>query len=142
MQDTYHFNDNDVNVIWDFGVITDRNFTFSQQIEIARNKAMQILGFVKRNSADFSGVSVIKILYTSLVGPTLENSWHDWLLYYFTPRYAIKVQRIFFKYMAFKLRIPVNTINYAPLERKLKIGSLKHKRNYADIVFASVNIFA
>lgn len=136
----YHFNNNNlerVDMIKDLGVIFDSGFTFRQHTEICRNKAMKMLGFVKRHTMSFNDITAIKLLYVSLVRPHLENVSSVWSPYFITYQDMLdKVQRKFLRYIAYKMHIPMEEINYHQLESSLKIGSLKNRRETADIVFA------
>ena len=135
----YHLNNivlDNVNVIRDLGVLFDRRLTFSHHIEYCRNKALKVLGFIKRNSKDFSNINTIKLMYTSLVRPHLEFCTNLWSPYYKT--YIDKldsVQRKFLRYIAFKQHIITDNINYSQMEKDLKINSIAERRDISDILF-------
>lgn len=135
----YHINNADldnVDVIRDLGVLFDRKLSFSQHIEVCRNKAMKMLGFVKRNCKDFTDIGAITTLYTSLVRPHLENCTNVWSPYFNVYQDMLNnVQKKFLKFIAYKKRISIDNINYSELEHELNIGSLNARRDSADVVF-------
>lgn len=135
---SYHINNNrlaQVDIIKDLGVLVDSKLCFSYHIDDCRNKALRTLGFIKRNTRDFDNILVIKLLYTALVRPHLENCSIIWNPYYSS--YIDKldsVQRKFLRYVAYKLHLNVENLNYGNLEQILSIQSLKRRRDNIDII--------
>jgi hypothetical protein len=56
----------------DLGITFDRSLTFQTHIEKVTCKALKLLGFVKRISAEFKLSISLKTLYCSFVWPVLE----------------------------------------------------------------------
>lgn len=54
------------------GIIFDSKYNFSLLTEMIKNKAMRILGFVKRTHGSFKDPGPLKFLYCSLVHYSLE----------------------------------------------------------------------
>ncbi|CAH2011323.1 unnamed protein product [Acanthoscelides obtectus] len=137
---SYHINNTqlqNVNVVKDLGVIFDSKVTFYQNIEVIRNKALKMLGFIKRNTSEFTNIGAIVTLYTSLVRSHLENCSSVWSPYYVTYQDMLDgVQRKFLRYIAYKKHISIENLDYNALEKELRIGSLRARRDSADIIFA------
>ena len=58
--------------IKDLGVILDRKLQFHDHIDAIISKSMAMLGFLKRNSSEFSDPYTLRFLYVSLVRPHLR----------------------------------------------------------------------
>ena len=58
--------------IKELGVILDRKLSFHDHIDAIISKSMAMLGFMKRNSSEFSDPDTLRSLYVSLVRPHLE----------------------------------------------------------------------
>lgn len=71
-----------VNEIRDLGVIMDKKLSFLPHMEYARNKAKNMLAFVKRESFKSFNVDTAKLLYGSLVRSNLEFASSIWLPYH------------------------------------------------------------
>lgn len=136
----YQFKNNiieSVSVIRDLGVLIDTKLSFAQHIEYCRNKALKVLGFIKRNTKDFTDIFTIKLLYTSLTRPHLEFCTSLWSPYYFVYIDMLNsVQRKFLRYAAYKMHIPLVDINYSRLEKQLGLKSVEKRRDMCDIIFA------
>jgi len=57
----------------DLGILLDRKLKFDSHITSTVNKAMSVLGFIKRWSKAFDDPYTTKLLFTSLVLPNLEK---------------------------------------------------------------------
>jgi hypothetical protein len=73
----------------DLGVRLDRKLKFTSHITNMVNKAMGVLGFIKRWSKEFDDPYITKTLYVSLVRPILEYGSCVWC-----PQYTIHKERI------------------------------------------------
>lgn len=126
-----------VNLIRDLGVFLDEKVLLSEHIQIISNKALKMLGFIKRQTRDFTNIEAIKILYISLVRSHLETSVVVWSPFY--AKYIDQLEKIqhrFLRYIAFKLKIPWDLVNYGDLMNLLNIESLQQRRINADQLFA------
>lgn len=88
----YYINDSTllkVHNINDLGVLLDHRLNFRDHITLTVNKAMGVLGFMKRWSKEFSDPYITKQLYTSLVRPILEYGSIIW-----DPCYSIHISSI------------------------------------------------
>lgn len=86
----------------DLGVILDRKLTFLPHIDYMINKANKMLGFVKRNTKDFTDPFAIKSLFHSLVRSILEYGCIIWDPFYRNSINRIeKVQKSFSRYLFF-----------------------------------------
>lgn len=123
-----------VEAVRDLGVTLDSKLTFIPHINKICNKALQMLGFVKRVTSEFANVNSLKILYFSLVRSHLEYCSSVWNPHYAIHIHAIEqVQRKFLRYVAYKLNIPSDQIDYANLESLLNIEPLMLRRTWHDI---------
>ena len=125
-----------VDLIRDLGVLLDCKLTFTQHIENCCNKALKLLGFIKRHTRDFTNISVLKILYTSLVRSQLENCSSVWSPYFNVHMDKLdSVQRKFLRYVAFKKGTTIENLNYSNLELEIGFKTLSKCRDCKDIVF-------
>ena len=121
-----------VSEIKDLGLVLDSKLTFIPHIQSASSKSLQLLGFVRRVTSEFTNVSAIKQLYCSLVRTHLEYSSCVW-----NPCYNIHIENIervqhkFLKFIAFKLNTP--QLTYQQLETNTHIKSLKQRRDLRDL---------
>lgn len=94
---------NRLDQITDLGIIFDAKFTFIPQFDNLTRSANRVLGFIIRNSRDFTNESTIKLLYYCFVRSKLDYGGIIW-----NPIYAChvnsveSVQRRFLKYLVFK----------------------------------------
>ncbi|XP_060880762.1 uncharacterized protein LOC132952469 [Metopolophium dirhodum] len=92
--------------VMDFGITFDRLLTFCTHIEKVICKALKLLGFVKRISAEFKLPSSLETLYCSFVRSVLEYGVIVWDPCTFDGSSQLeRVQRKFLKFAAFALRI-------------------------------------
>src|SRR5690625_1407511 len=68
----------------DLEVTMDTKLSFTVYISNIANKAMSILGFIKRCAKEFNDHYITKLLFTSLVRPILEFGSCVWCPYYNT----------------------------------------------------------
>lgn len=91
------------NVVKDLGVYFDPKLSFSDHIACVHKSAYSTLGFVVRNSRDFSDIETLQCLFVSLVLPRLEYASIVWCPYH--EKYVSfleGVQRRFLKLLAFR----------------------------------------
>jgi len=75
----------------DLGVLLDPKLKFDSHITSTVNKAMSVLGFLKRWSKEFDDPYTTKLLFTSLVRPNLEYCSSVWIL---RTQYQVHIDRI------------------------------------------------
>lgn len=123
-----------VSSITDLGVIFNSNLDFRDHYSHIVNKAIKQLGFIKRQTRDFRDVNAIKTLYVSLVRSILEYCSCIWYPYNSVHISKIEgVQNKFLRYIGYKMRIPVDELNYARLRSTLNIETLLFRRNLLDM---------
>lgn len=121
-----------VPVIRDLGVLIDSKFTFVPHIQSMISKSLQLLGFVKRVTSEFTNTNAIKQLYCSLIRTHLEYASCVW-----NPRYNVHIQDIervqhkFLKLIAFKLNMP--ELTYPQLETNIQLRTLEERRDSKDL---------
>lgn len=65
-------------MIRDLGVLLNDFFTYFDHILYTLNNASRVLGFVMRNASHFRNITILKILYFSLIKSTLKLLfWSD-----------------------------------------------------------------
>lgn len=137
----YKLNDSVIercNSFKDLGILFDSKLTFATHINNICNKAMKMLGFIIRNSKNFSNIQTFKSLYFCYVRPILEYGaviWHP--LYNTYVEQLERVQRKFAKFVVFKITgtYPPRGIHEADLLRRVQMPSLLNRRNYMLIQF-------
>lgn len=137
---SYTMNDTlieNVKVIRDLGIYFDSKLTFVHHIDLICNRALKLLGFIKRHTKEFSNIIAIKTLYISLVRSHLENCSVIWSPYFQIHIDKVeRVQKRFLRYIAFKLNIPIYAVNYNETLNILHLHTLEHRRINADIILA------
>lgn len=122
-----------VNEIKDLGVIFDCSLSFIPHINNMSNKSFRILGFITRNSRDFS-VSTYRVLYLTLVRSILSYSSIVWSPYYLNHIYTLeKVQNKFLKSCAWKLNLQNSSM--VEMGSLLNLDSLEDYRTGCDLTF-------
>ena len=123
-----------VNVIKDLGVYFDREMSFNDHIDYITNKALKMLGFLKRTLRDFNDIGCFKALYFSYIRSSLEYACQIWSPYYkINVECLERVQKRFLRFVGYKLGINVDQINYRELMKSLNIFPLEQRRNFIDI---------
>lgn len=124
-----------VSQIRDLGVIFDSNLTFTAHIDDITNKALKILGFLCRTLTDFKSLDCMKTLYISLVRSQVEYNSPIWSPFYKVHSNNIeRVQHKFLRYLNFKLKIPIENINYLSLMNRLNLITLSDRRIISDLI--------
>lgn len=67
-----------VDSIKDLGIIVDKTLSFKEHLQATIAKARTTLGFISRNTQEFTDTSTLKCLYFSLVRSTLEYGLQIW----------------------------------------------------------------
>lgn len=125
-----------VSQIRDLGIIFHESLQFNIHIDEITSDAMRILGFILRIGANFNSLSTLKHLYCSLVRSRLEYNSTVWSPYYNVHSQSLeKVQNKFLRYVNFKMKIPIELINYNNLLAETKLLKLSDRRVLIDLLF-------
>ncbi|KAL0879152.1 hypothetical protein ABMA27_002946 [Loxostege sticticalis] len=123
-------------IIRDLGVCHDSKLLFDTHINYIISKASKALGFVMRNSKDFTQIKTLKILYCALVRSNLEYASQVW-----NPRYQTYISRIeniqkrFIKYVCFRNNERYDSSQYLDFCKKHHLLPLEIRREIADMMF-------
>ena len=120
----------------DLGVFFDTTLSFRNHYDFICNKALKLLGFLKRSLADFSNIDCFKNVYCSLVRSVLEYSSSIWSPFYkcYIDNFE-KIQKKFLRFVAYKLKIPAEQIVYLDILKLLNIPTLENRRIMLDLIF-------
>lgn len=117
-------------------MLLDSQLSYTNHVNEVASKAMRTLGFIKRNTREFTHVPALVTLYKTLVQPTLEYASIVW-----SPHYGCHVEqlervyRAFLRYIAFKLGIPRDDVEYSSLSQKFHLLRPADRRAVADLSF-------
>lgn len=122
----------------DLGVIFDKTLSFTDHIQANVADTYKALGFIIRNSHEFSDNNTLKLLYYSFVRSKLEYACLIW-----NPLYNVhinnieSVQRRFLKFLAFKSDNAYPPIGYPQedLHLRLSLDSLENGRENVSLFF-------
>ncbi|CAA9997447.1 unnamed protein product [Nesidiocoris tenuis] len=138
----YHINGialNRLTSVVDLGILFDSRLSMTDHINRISARAMKTLGFLKRNTRDFQDIPALVTLYRSLVVPTLEYGLVVWSPFYAAHIHQLEhVQHKFLRYVAYKLRIPGENVNYQELMGLCGLRILEARRAWADFAFFSL----
>jgi hypothetical protein len=107
---------NRVTLIKDLGIYFSPTLSFEFHINNMIGRALKVLGFIKRNTTNFSSSYCLRVLYSSLVRSIMEYGvvvWHPHL-----SRDILRMERVqnrFLSYAAFLLKIDHPQQDYIPL---------------------------
>jgi len=122
----------------DLGVLLDPKLKFDCHIMSTVNKAISVLGFIKRWSNEFYDPYTTKLLFTSLVRPILEYCSLVW-----SPQYQVHIDRIESvqkKFVLFVLRSlnwdqNVRLPSYQSILLLLSLPTLVNRRTMLGTIF-------
>lgn len=126
------------NSVKDLGVIFDSKLSFDEHILNLRKSASKTLGFVIRQSREFSNVEVIVTLYTTYVRSLLEYAALVWYPFYiYQNLWLEKIQKKFLKYLSFRIDkvYPARGADYESLLIRHDFKSLHQRRELQSAVF-------
>ncbi|KAL1448200.1 hypothetical protein WDU94_003589 [Cyamophila willieti] len=133
---SYHINSSvipRVSCVRDLGVFFDFKLSFVPHINLIRNKASRMLGYLIRSSRDFTTVLPIKILYCSLVRGVLEFASPVWNPYYGIHNTSLeRIQHRALHFMSKKMQI--SQFSYFAVESSLSLLPLSSRRTLYDLV--------
>lgn len=124
-----------VSSIRDLGVIFDEQMNFVEHITNISIKASKMLGFLLRNSNEFS-VNSIKTVYCALVRSQIEYASIIWSpLYMVHVKTLERTQHKFLRFCSFKLNNPIINHDYTDILILLNLKTLEERRVHSDIIF-------
>jgi len=124
------------NSILDLVFILTKNVCALLDIEVACCKALKLLVFVNRIYRDFHFLALLKSLYCSLIRTIAEYGSVLW-----NPNTSLandmvkKVQRKFFRMVAFRLNIACPPHDYTTIQTVLILSSLADRRHLVNLQF-------
>jgi hypothetical protein len=127
---------NRVTLIKDLGIYFSPTLSFEFHINNMIGRALKVLGFIKRNTTNFSSSYCLRVLYSSLVRSIMEYGvvvWHPHL-----SRDILRMERVqnrFLSYAAFLLKIDHPQHDYSLIRSTLRLPSLASRRIEADHSF-------
>lgn len=123
----------------DLGVMLDYRLNFKSHIDYVSSKAIKIIGFIKKFTADFNDISSIIYLYKALALPTLLYASPIWSPHQVGDSYRLEsLQHIFLRYLCFKVGHPMDAYShdYTEAETFFKLPTLKSTRCLRDAIFS------
>ena len=127
-----------ITAVDDLGILLDHKLKFSDHIFKMVNKAMSVLGFIKRWSKEFDDPYITKTLYISLVRPILEYGSCVWC-----PQYTVhqsRIESVQKNFLLFALRglnwnRDVRLPSYSSRLLLIDLPSLSNRRIMLGIIF-------
>uniref|UniRef100_A0A1Y1KS26 Reverse transcriptase domain-containing protein n=1 Tax=Photinus pyralis TaxID=7054 RepID=A0A1Y1KS26_PHOPY len=122
----------------DLGVVFDNELRFAEHVRQVSSSATKTLGFLIRNSKNFTNLHTMFSLYYSLVRPKLEYCCLIWYPIYDVHIKAVEgIQRKFLKYMSFRVDgvYPARGSSQELLLERFSFESLSKRRISNSIKF-------
>jgi len=122
----------------DLGVLVDNKLRFNLHISEIVNKSKSLLGFMKRWSREFKDPYITKLLYTTIVRPSLEYASPVWNPHYDV--YSDMIESVQKQFLLFALsHLNWNPqVDLPPYESRLKLirlPTLQSRRTTANVLF-------
>ena len=109
-----------------------------KHIEYTIAKSNTVLGFIKRNSSDFTDPYTLKCLYNAYVRSILEYGCVIWNPHYNIHSTRIEnVQKKFTRFVIWKLGWNIETPSYSTRCKQIDIQSLENRRKMNSVLFVS-----
>lgn len=124
--------------IRDLGLLIDRKLSFSEHVSSTTAKAFALLGFLRRNTAEFENINALKTLYITMIRSILEYAVQVWAPHHANQRDRLeKVQRRFTLYALRRLpwRNGVWRSSYSDRCTLLEMVSLEKRRTFLQRMF-------
>ena len=124
-----------VSEIKDLGVTFSSNLCFNVHITNVVNKALQMLGFIRRNTKHIKDSRTIKVLYNSYVRARLEYCSPVWSPS--TKLWTKKIERVqkrFVRFLCCKMKLNYDRDKYKELCDFYNLSTLEHRRNVSDLL--------
>lgn len=127
-----------VDAIKDLGLILDDKLRFNKHISMVIAKANSMIGFLRRNTMEFTDVHALKSLYCSLIRSVLEYGVQVWAPYHAV--HVTRIERIQKKFVRFALRRlpwtdPDNLPAYEHRCALIGLHSLSSRRTFLQRLF-------
>lgn len=126
------------NTIRDLGVTFDSSLNFISHINELCRSASKALGFIIRNTREFSDTSLIRVLYFALVMSKLEYASIVWYpIYNVHCQNLERIHRRFLRLIAYKTTgsYPPRGANLDDIMTEVRVGSLASRREYQSATF-------
>lgn len=124
-----------IDQIRDLGVTLDKKMSFNDHINDMTSRAFKMLGFIQRNSQEFS-VFTFKILYCSLVRSIMEYCSIIWCPFYNAQKSQLeKVQNKFLRICGYKMGLRREDYDYSFILSQLKMNTLETRRTQFELYF-------
>ena len=120
----------------DLGIYFTPNLNFNLHISKIVSKSLQMLGFMKRVTRDFTNPKTLHTLYNSLVRSRLEYCSQIW-----NPSARVhinkleRVQRKYLRYVSYKTRTMYSEYSYESLCTNFNLKTLQSRRSITDLTF-------
>lgn len=125
-----------VNDYKDLGVIFDKTLSFNNHIKKISNNSLKKLGFLIRNTKDFTSLEAMKSLYNSLVRTSLDYCQIVWSPHYFIYINLLEVTQKNLKYLLYKeTHLYDYFAHYNDLLTRYDCESLELRRAYACMIY-------
>ena len=125
-----------VTVIKDLGIILDHKLNFNDHLDLVVSKSMAMLGFLKRNSTEFTDINTLICLFNSLVRPHLEYCCIIWNPIFASHIFRLeKIQKNFTRYLFFKLGWNIERPDYLTRCALFGLCSLETRRKMFSVIF-------
>ena len=124
--------------IRDLGLLIDRKLNFSEHVSATTAKAFAMLGFLRRNTAEFENINALKMLYITMVRSIMEFAVQVWAPHHANQRDRLeKVQRRFTLFALRRLpwRNGVWWSSYSDRCTLLGLQSLEQRRIFLQRMF-------
>ena len=124
----------------DLGVIYDSKLTFNEHVDHVCGKARRMMGFVMRSGKFFKDPFTFTTLYNARVRSNVEYATVIWNPHTSTQKLKIeRVQHKFLKFVNMKCfhGHADDNINYAEIEKRLRLDTLEMRRSIADVKFTT-----
>lgn len=124
-----------VNKVKDLGVVFDQALTFCDHVDYITSKANSMVGFIKRNTVEFSNPHSLITLFSALARSLLEYCDIVWCPFYQVHIDRVeRVQRRFSKFVFFKMRWNFSP-DYEARCQLLGLVKLTTRRKIHDVMF-------
>lgn len=126
-----------VNEYKDLGVLLDKSLSFIEHTRTISNACLKKLGFLIRNTKDFTNVECMKTIYNTLIRSNLEYCQIVWSPFYRSHiNLAENIQKKFLRYLLYKeTQIYDPFIHYSELLLRYDYCSLELRRAHACIIY-------
>lgn len=121
--------------IRDLGVIFDEKLSFVEHINAISVKGSKMLGFILRNTRNFS-IKATRMVYCSLVRSGIEYCSAVWSPFFQIHSDSLeRIQHRFLRVCASRSNVGIIDHDYGPMERNLNLPPLSERRDLSGLIF-------